>query len=343
MTDCWYIPETVEDQRAENRLTPNQNGSYEILAEAGLFYRHYDPTTVSDDIDGFIKPILAKLNYHSFDVVQLSPAALGEEKFNALAKQHFEEHLHEDDEARLILDGQGYFDIRDKNDKWIRILSRPGDCLIVPAGIYHRFTTDQTKYIKTLRLFKEAPSWIAINRGADAESKESRQRYLKTLHGPMQTAVGAADNFSIFGIRYPSQLDADLTRVAKQLLERHSSAQTIAVLLYITGSNDPSTGQSWCPDCVDAKLPVQKKFAALRQIYGDGAIFVECPVERAAYLGNPAYLYRTHPSLLVKGVPTILLLTARPHAKEKVDAQWYNLLEVKGRAGDAADVEALSL
>ena len=39
---------------------------------------------------------------------------------------------------RAIVSGEGYFDVRDQNDKWIRIKSEKGDLLVIPAGIYHR-------------------------------------------------------------------------------------------------------------------------------------------------------------------------------------------------------------
>lgn len=101
-----------------------------------------------------VDEIATDRNYKNRDVITVSPDAMGE-IYESKVKSFFHEHLHEDEEIRYILDGEGYFDIRNKDDKWIRLAMEKGDLAVLPAGIFHRFTTAQTNYIKAMRLFKE--------------------------------------------------------------------------------------------------------------------------------------------------------------------------------------------
>jgi 1,2-dihydroxy-3-keto-5-methylthiopentene dioxygenase len=75
-----------------------------------------------------------------------------------------EEHKHTEDEVRFVTEGEGLFDVRSREGFWIRIAVTPGDLLVLPAGLFHRFRLTDAKTIRAIRLFKDKAGWTPIYR-----------------------------------------------------------------------------------------------------------------------------------------------------------------------------------
>lgn len=210
--EAWYMADTVTDQTAENRRNPDLLASLEVLLELGVLswkvppeqytYPHKAVPWQPDGIqDPALKQIRESRGYNYADIITCSEECLPD--YHNKLKSFFEEHIHSDEEVRYILKGSGYFDVRDCNDKWIRMKLNAGDLIVLPEGIYHRFTMDAKNYTQAMRLFKGEPIWVAINRPADAHN--SRTMYLANfaqLEEERQlrtTIAGCLRSFFTFG------------------------------------------------------------------------------------------------------------------------------------------------
>ncbi|EYF00926.1 1,2-dihydroxy-3-keto-5-methylthiopentene dioxygenase [Chondromyces apiculatus] len=78
-----------------------------------------------------------------------------------------DEHCHLEEEVRLFVEGEGLYDIRGRDEQWIRVFVRAGDLVVVPARRYHRFLVGQAAELSYVQPFGNRPSLIQLYRVSD--------------------------------------------------------------------------------------------------------------------------------------------------------------------------------
>lgn len=161
------------DNQPGDQRQPHDSGNAvttDALAKVGVLYLHAPSLS---DVDA----LAAERGYKNRDEVKVSPQTMGD-AYEDKVRSFFHEHLHEDEEIRYIRGGKGYFDVRNEGDEWVRIELEKDDLIILPPGIYHRFTTDETNYVHAMRLFKEEPKWTPLNRSDELNENPHRKGYV---------------------------------------------------------------------------------------------------------------------------------------------------------------------
>ncbi|KAL9286841.1 putative acireductone dioxygenase (Fe(2+)-requiring) [Arabidopsis thaliana] len=178
---AWYMDDSEEDQRLPHHKDPKEFLSLDKLAELGVLSWRLDADNYETDED--LKKIRESRGYSYMDFCEVCPEKLP--NYEVKVKSFFEEHLHTDEEIRYCVAGSGYFDVRDRNEAWIRVWVKKGGMIVLPAGIYHRFTVDSDNYIKAMRLFVGEPVWTPYNRPHDhlPARKEYIENFVKVNEG----------------------------------------------------------------------------------------------------------------------------------------------------------------
>ena len=78
-----------------------------------------------------LEAFMAAQGYLTRDEVELSA---GTPNLAAILAKFDAEHLHTDDEVRYVLEGEGIFDIRSNDDRWMRVIVEVGDLISVPKS-----------------------------------------------------------------------------------------------------------------------------------------------------------------------------------------------------------------
>ncbi|HEX7669219.1 MAG TPA: cupin domain-containing protein [Polyangiaceae bacterium] len=139
--------------------------SGETLTKDGIHHERIetDPALYRKPVDR----VKADRGYIEEDIIELRPET---PNLDAICAKFMDEHFHDDDEVRFVLEGEGIFDIRSKDgDEWMRVKVEKGDLIVVPKDRHHRFLLTESRAIRCVRLFKDTSGWVphyrADNRG----------------------------------------------------------------------------------------------------------------------------------------------------------------------------------
>ena len=129
------------------------------LEQHGVFFQHLglDKAKYQPVLD----ELAQKRGYGTQDEVKLNKDT---PNLPAVLKKFDDEHLHSDDEVRFVLDGEAVFDIRNNDDRWMRIVVEAGDLIVVPKGKHHRFELSDLCKVHCARLFKDQAGLVPVYR-----------------------------------------------------------------------------------------------------------------------------------------------------------------------------------
>mmetsp|Transcript_16546 Transcript_16546/g.24819 ORF Transcript_16546/g.24819 Transcript_16546/m.24819 type:complete len:270 (-) Transcript_16546:192-1001(-) len=198
--ESWIMPNDVEDQKALNKMEPNEPIAPEALRKLGIAYWKMDaesftypvksvPWDPSKAVDPKLSKIRDDRGYSYADIITVHPDHLP--GYAEKVKSFFEEHIHDAEEIRYIVGGSGFFDVRDTEDRWIRVHVKKGDLMTLPEGIYHRFTTDEADMIHAMRLFVGQPVWTPFNRPCD--DHVSRKHFVENYMSSSESTAPAEE------------------------------------------------------------------------------------------------------------------------------------------------------
>ena len=142
-------------------LDDNSPISPMLLEEHGVVYQHLD--LEDRRYQRALQELCTVRGYVTQDEVKLSPET---PNLPTVLAKFAPEHLHDDDEVRFVLAGEGIFDVRSNDERWMHIVVEPGDLIVVPKGKNHRFFLTDKQHIHCVRLFKDAAGWVPVYRAA---------------------------------------------------------------------------------------------------------------------------------------------------------------------------------
>lgn len=176
---AWYLDDEVS--KPTLRMASLKKGrrpnapkvTLQALRELGIIYFRINLNDFS-----VVNQIVKERLYKHTDELRVSQT-MKDEQF---LERWFQEHFNEDEQIRLVTDGSCFYDVRSKQDTWIRIHAQAGDLLVFSAGLYHRGTLDENDFVQMLRVFRDAQRFAPLFRSDKrSDAHPARLQYLKML------------------------------------------------------------------------------------------------------------------------------------------------------------------
>jgi 1,2-dihydroxy-3-keto-5-methylthiopentene dioxygenase len=146
-------------------ISPSERAcSAEDLRAEGIVAETFDPLAHA----AVAQTIRDQRNWNRQDEVRLSVSNPRDE---ALIAREVDEHLHVIDEVRLFLEGEGVYDVRSRDERWIRIWVSAGDMVVIPGERYHRFLPGANVQLRYLQIYSDRRALTPMYRVSSEETR----------------------------------------------------------------------------------------------------------------------------------------------------------------------------
>lgn len=82
-----------------------------------------------------------------------------------------DEHAHMADEVRVLLEGDALYDVRARDERWIRLWVGAGDAVVIPRSRWHRFLIPEGAVVRFAQLYNGPMDIAPLFRGSDDSTR----------------------------------------------------------------------------------------------------------------------------------------------------------------------------
>jgi 1,2-dihydroxy-3-keto-5-methylthiopentene dioxygenase len=147
-----------------------------FLNERGIIFEQWeasrplkdddDQQTILEAYQHSLSPYMEKHGYNNADVINVHK---GTPNIEEIRKKFLSEHIHDEDEVRFFVDGEGEFFFH--IDQVFSVICKKGDFISVPKGHKHWFDLAPKYHVKAIRVFQTKEGWVARYTESGKEKK----------------------------------------------------------------------------------------------------------------------------------------------------------------------------